>query len=41
MYAQNKNVTMCATLEEMNQIMEDIKSLERLKEETEDNICIE
>ena len=38
---------MCATLEEMNQIMEEIKSLERLKEETEDNIsalkmkCIE
>ena len=29
---------MCATLEEMNQIMEEIKSLERLKEETEDNI---
>ena len=29
---------MCATLEEMNVIMEDIKSLERLKEETEDNI---
>ena len=29
---------MCATLEEMNQIMEEIKSLERLKEETEDTI---
>ena len=29
---------MCATLEEMNQIMDEIKSLERLKEETEDNI---
>lgn len=29
---------MCATLEEMNQIMEEIKSLERLKEETEETI---